>query len=60
MGLLIGASAITIFELLDLIFYNMFAKCAGKKKEEKRIPEKIHLNNQNNQNHAWADANESV
>ena len=36
MGLLIGASAITLFELLDLIFYNICIKCSGRGKMKKR------------------------
>ena len=40
MGLLIGGSAITLFELLDLIVYNMVIKmCSGKtKKKHNRVP----------------------
>ena len=39
MGLLLGASAVTVFEVLDLIIYNMILKClAGLN------PEKTHWN----------------
>ena len=31
MGLLLGASVITIFEFLDLLFYNAIAKCCRRR-----------------------------
>ncbi len=31
MGLLIGASTLTIIEVLDLVVYNVFLKCMGKR-----------------------------
>ena len=31
MGLLLGASFITLFEFLDLLFYNAIAKCCRKR-----------------------------
>ena len=33
LGLLIGASIITLFEILDLIFYNIVVKLVRKKKD---------------------------
>ena len=33
LGLLIGASVITIVEVLDLVFYNVVEKLFGKKKK---------------------------
>ena len=32
LGLLLGASVITIFEFLDLIFYNSLVKCCDRRK----------------------------
>lgn len=36
LGLLLGASAVTLFEVLDLILYNTLRKC-GKNKEENPV-----------------------
>ena len=35
MGLLLGASAVTVFELLDVIIYNLFKKATGSKRNTK-------------------------
>ena len=46
MGLLLGASVITIFEFMDLVIYNAFVKCCRrryKRKEEKRNKEVARL-----------------
>ncbi len=39
MGLLIGASVITLCEVLDLFIYNTFVKLSGKKNHIKNPPE---------------------
>ena len=39
MGLLLGASAVTVFEILDLIFYNCFLKCVERMRPK---PKPIH------------------
>ena len=35
MGLLLGASVVTVFELLDFIIYNLFKKATGSKSDMK-------------------------
>lgn len=41
MGLLLGASVLTVFELLDLLIYNLFDKLTTKKnKNAEKLPEK--------------------
>ena len=35
MGLLLGASAVTVFEVLDLVIYNMILKCLAGLNPEK-------------------------
>ena len=41
MGLLLGASAVTVFEVLDLIIYNMILKCLEKTSPKNKFPQKI-------------------
>jgi hypothetical protein len=41
MGLLIGASTITIFELLDLIVYNLCVKCCDREKNRRPPAERV-------------------
>ena len=41
MGLLLGASAVTVFEILDLIFYNIFLKCVERTRSKTKPSHKL-------------------
>ena len=52
MELLLGASAVTVFESLDLIFYNCFLKCVERTKPKPEPSHKLCSTNKDNDSSA--------